>query len=80
MPEVEHLVHSHKRNYIGGLTDLAQQAGVADPQLVGYQLAVLFEGAAALATSLNDPAPWAHARAAAQTLIDEASVPVGDSH
>lgn len=72
MPEVEHLVHVHKRNYIDGLTDLAQQAGAADPQLVGYQLAVLYEGAAALATSINDPAPWMHARAAAQTLIDDA--------
>jgi len=72
MPEVEHLVHTQKRTYIDGLTDLAKQAGAADPQLLGYQLAVLHEGAAALATSLNDPAPWAHARAAAQTLIDHA--------
>jgi hypothetical protein len=72
MPEVHDIVHAHKRNYINGLTELAQQAGAANPQLLGNQLAVLYEGAAALATSLNDPAPWAHARAAAQTLIDEA--------
>jgi hypothetical protein len=31
---------------------------------------VLFEGATAMATSLNDTAPVVHARAAAATLID----------
>jgi len=31
---------------------------------------VLFEGATALATSLNDSAPLLHARSAAETLID----------
>ncbi|MCA4738160.1 hypothetical protein H8Z62_06575, partial [Mycobacterium avium subsp. hominissuis] len=40
---------------------------------LGNQLAVLYEGAAALSTSLNDPSPWAHARAAAHTLIDRAA-------
>jgi hypothetical protein len=33
---------------------------------------VLYEGAAALATSLNDRSPWMPARAAAETLIDQA--------
>jgi hypothetical protein len=33
---------------------------------------VLYEGAAALATSLDDSSSWAHARAAAETLIDQA--------
>ncbi|MFZ0715134.1 MAG: TetR family transcriptional regulator, partial [Mycobacterium sp.] len=32
----------------------------------------LYEGAAALATSLDDPAPWAWAKAAAEALIDQA--------
>jgi AcrR family transcriptional regulator len=73
MPEVQDIVHTHKRNYIRGLTKLAKQAGAANPQLLGNQLAVLYEGAASLATSLNDPAPWAHARTAAQTLIDHAT-------
>jgi len=36
------------------------------------QLAVLFEGALALATSLNDTSPMVHARSAAQALIQEA--------
>jgi AcrR family transcriptional regulator len=72
MPEVQGIVHIHKRNYINGLTKLARQAGARNPKLLGNQLALLYEGAAALSTSLDDPAPWAHARKAAQTLIDEA--------
>ena len=72
MPEVQDIVHTHKRNYISGLTKLAKQAGAANPKLLGNQLAVLYEGAAALSTSLDDRAPWAHARKAAQALIDQA--------
>ena len=59
-------------SFIDGLTELANQAGAADPQLLGNELSVLYEGAAALATSLDDSSPWAHARAAAETLIDQA--------
>ena len=72
MPEVQDIVHTHKRSYINGLTKLARQAGAANPKLLGNQLAVLYEGAAALSTSLDDRAPWVHARKAAQTLIDQA--------
>jgi AcrR family transcriptional regulator len=72
MPEVHGIVHEHKQNYINGLVKLAKQAGAANPKLLGNQLAVLYEGAAALSTSLDDPAPWTHARKAAQTLIDQA--------
>ena len=38
----------------------------ADPYQLGHQLAVLFEGALALATSLNDTAAMIHARSAAE--------------
>jgi AcrR family transcriptional regulator len=72
MPDVQDIVHTHKCNYINGLTKLAKQAGAANPKLLGNQLAVLYEGAAALSTSLNDRTPWAHARKAAQTLVDQA--------
>jgi AcrR family transcriptional regulator len=72
MPEVQRIVRAHKRKFADGLTELAMQAGAADPQLLGHQLAVLYEGAAALATSLDDPSPWAHAQAAAEMLIDHA--------
>jgi AcrR family transcriptional regulator len=72
MPGVHDIVRASKRSFIEGLTELAKQAGAADPQLLGNELGVLYEGAAALATSLDDSSPWAPARAAAGTLIDHA--------
>lgn len=54
------------------LIDVAREAGAVDSQLLGKQLAVLFEGATAVATSLNDGTPDALAYAAAATLIDAA--------
>jgi AcrR family transcriptional regulator len=72
MPGVQSIVRSNKRNFIDGMTELAKQAGAVDPRLLGSQLAVLYEGSAALATSLDDASPWAPARAAAETLIDQA--------
>ncbi len=73
MQGVQEIVRASKRRFIDGLTGLAEQAGAADPQLLGNQLGVLYEGAAALATSLDDSSPWAHARTAAETLIDQAA-------
>jgi AcrR family transcriptional regulator len=72
MPGVQEIVRASKRSFVRGLIELAEQAGAADPQLLGSQLGVLYEGAAALATSLDDPSPWAQARTAAETLIDQA--------
>ena len=72
MPEVQDIVHHHKQEFIDSLIALAKQAGATNPRLLGQQLAVLYEGAAALGTSLDDPAPWTHARKAAQVLIDNA--------
>src|ERR1700731_1321977 len=72
MPGVQDIVRGSKRSFINGLAELAKQAGAADPQLLGNELGVLYEGAAALATSLDDSSPWAQARAAAETLIDQA--------
>jgi AcrR family transcriptional regulator len=72
MPGVHEIVRASKRAFIGRLTELAEQAGAADPQLLGNELGVLYEGAAALTTSLHDSSPWAPARAAAETLIDQA--------
>ncbi|BBY26933.1 TetR/AcrR family transcriptional regulator [Mycolicibacterium sediminis] len=74
MPEIQAVVHEHKRQYIAGIATLAKAAGADNPRLLANQLAVLFEGAAALSTSLDDPAPWTHARKAAQTLVDAATV------
>ena len=72
MPEVHEIVEAHKRAYVDGLVTLARATGAANPTLLGNQIAVLYEGAAALSTSLNEPEPWTHARKAVQTLVDAA--------
>lgn len=72
MPGVAQIVRASKLGFADWLTDLAEQAGAADARQLGDQLAVLYEGAGALATSLNDPEPWARARKAAEVLIDAA--------
>jgi AcrR family transcriptional regulator len=72
MPGVHEVVHEHKLHFISRLTDVAAEAGASDPYQLGHQLAVLFEGATSLATSLNDTAPLLHARSAAEVLIDAA--------
>jgi AcrR family transcriptional regulator len=71
MPEIHDIVQEHKRAYIKGLIKLARQAGAANPTLLGNQLGLLYEGAAALSTSLDDPTCWTHARKAAATLLDQ---------
>lgn len=75
MPGVHEVVHQHKLQFITRLTDVAAEAGAKDPYQLGHQLAVLFEGATSLATSLNDTAPLLHARSAAEVLIDSAVRP-----
>jgi AcrR family transcriptional regulator len=73
MPGVDDIVHAHKLEFIERLIHAAMQAGAKDPYRLGHQLAVLFEGAWALATALNDTSPLLHARSAAEALIDAAT-------
>jgi AcrR family transcriptional regulator len=70
LPGVDEIVAAHKRRFTDRLVAVATEAGAADPSALGHQLMVLFEGATALATSLNDTAPLVHARTAAAALID----------
>ena len=72
MPGVQEIVRATKSNFIDALTELAKLAGVTDPQPLANQLAVLYDGAASLATSLDDPSPWTQAHTAADTLINQA--------
>lgn len=69
---VDDIVRDHKMRFAARLAEVATEAGAADPQLLGHQLLVLFEGATALSTSLNDTSPMVHARAAAALLLDSA--------
>ena len=72
MPGVQDIVRTSKLGFADWLTELAALAGAEDPRQLGNQLAVLYEGAGALATSLDDPEPWARAKKAAEVLIDHA--------
>jgi hypothetical protein len=74
LASTDEIVRDHKLEFTRRLVAVADEAGAADPHLLGHQLAVLFEGATAMGTSLNDTAPYVHARAAAATLIEAAGV------
>jgi AcrR family transcriptional regulator len=72
MTGAENVVRAHKQQFADRLTAVATAAGAGDPWLLAQQILVLFEGATALATTLDDTSPMVHARAAAATLIDAA--------
>ena len=72
MPDVTELVEGQKRNVTDRLIAVAAEAGVADARALGRQLAVVYEGAMAMAASCNDLRYIADARAAAAALIKSA--------
>lgn len=72
MPEVANFVHLQKQAFAGAIIELCRDYGAADPELLGQQIALLYEGAAALSTSLDDPQPWALARKTVEKLLDDA--------
>ena len=70
------LVERHKREFTARLVKTTAEAGARDPETLGRQLAVLFEGARALSTSLNDRQPYQDVRELAETLINQATGPI----
>ena len=72
MPEVARLTEQRKQAFRDRLAAVAASAGVADATALGRQLAVIYEGAAALAASCNDAHVADDARAAAATLLKAA--------
>lgn len=66
------VITAHKAAFVARLADIASAAGCHHPETVGRQLLVLFEGATALATTLNDLSPFDFARPIAAHLVDEA--------
>jgi len=72
LPEVAHLAQRHKQTFRDRLVATAAEAGAAHPESLGRQLAVIFEGANALAASCNDTEVFTDARRAARTLLDVA--------
>jgi len=72
MPEVAELVQQHKQAFTQRLAGLAAEAGAPDPETLARRLALLFDGARALSTSLNDTQPFRDAHEVAEMLIDQA--------
>ncbi len=72
---IDEIVRAHKQQFADRLAAVAADAGATDPFLLAQQLLVLFEGATALSTSVNETAPLVHARSAAAQLIDSACAP-----
>ncbi|MGC5246753.1 TetR/AcrR family transcriptional regulator [Gordonia sp. DT219] len=70
MPEVTEVVHTQKRAFADAIVDLCREYGARDPDLLGHQIALLYEGAAALSTSLNDVASWVCARTTVEMLLE----------
>lgn len=70
LPAVSEIILQHKRAFAELLTEIAREAGAVDPEALGRQLTVLYEGAKALSTSLGSQHPTADARQAAAALID----------
>ncbi|GAA2828788.1 TetR/AcrR family transcriptional regulator [Crossiella cryophila] len=67
------VIHRHKLDFLHRLTETAREAGASDPEELGRQLFVLFEGSMALATSLDDDAAFDYGRPAALNLITAAT-------
>ncbi|HZG91890.1 MAG TPA: helix-turn-helix domain-containing protein [Pseudonocardia sp.] len=61
-------IHAEKRWMREQLTGLVREAGIADPDRVGAELHLLYEGATVLATAAGDADAVARARAAAVRL------------
>ena len=66
------LIKQHKQAFMDRLISTAVAAGAADPVSLGRQLAVVYEGAAALSASSNTTQVVPDARRAAETLIQAA--------
>ncbi|MGW7520099.1 TetR/AcrR family transcriptional regulator [Streptomyces sp. NPDC054796] len=71
-PPVVAAVQSHKRELRVLVIRLAAEAGARDPEKAGAQLAVLFDGAMAVATFTGDLDAALHARRAARAVLDAA--------
>ncbi|WP_328887348.1 TetR/AcrR family transcriptional regulator [Streptomyces sp. NBC_00316] len=76
VPDPAHPVHrlaaAYKTEFSRRLATLARRAGARDPEALGEQLALLFDGAVARGTALNSNRPGESARSLAMLLIDTA--------
>ena len=77
--DIEHparrFVADHKRRFAQQATEIARDAGASDPEDLGEQLAILFDGASARSVALGDVTPYEQARAVAEILLNNALSP-----
>ena len=73
--EIAELTKQHKRWFRERLTTLAAEAGAVEPENLGRQLAVVYEGANALAASIDDNQAFVDAKNVAETLVTIAMTP-----
>ncbi|MFF3816799.1 TetR/AcrR family transcriptional regulator [Streptomyces bluensis] len=82
VPDPGHSAHqlaaAYKGEFARRLSDIARQAGAADPETLGERLALFFDGAAARGPALNSSHTAACARSIAESLIDAALAEVGN--
>ncbi|MFF4896029.1 TetR/AcrR family transcriptional regulator [Streptomyces sp. NPDC001068] len=82
VPAPDHPVHllaaSYKAEFARRLAALARQLGARDPEELGEQLALLYDGAVARNMVFDSTGPTVRARAVAVRLIDEATAPARD--
>jgi hypothetical protein len=71
----EQAAEAYRRWVRALLTELAEQVGVPDPEILARQLHLLYDGSGQSARMDHDPAAAAAARAAAATLLDAALAP-----
>ncbi|MGU3292694.1 TetR/AcrR family transcriptional regulator [Williamsia sp. M5A3_1d] len=71
MPEVAEFVHRQKEAFAESIVDVCRDLGADDPDLLGRRIALIYEGAAALSTSLNAVEPWVRARSTVELLLDQ---------
>ncbi|SDN15699.1 TetR family transcriptional regulator C-terminal domain-containing protein [Streptomyces wuyuanensis] len=76
VPDPEHPVHrpaaAYKKEFSRRLAEIARRAGARDPEHLGEQLALLYDGTVARATALNSDGTGASAREIAALLVDAA--------
>jgi AcrR family transcriptional regulator len=75
---IELAADDHRRWMRGLLTDLAAEAGVADPETLARQFHLLYDGAVLSGRMDRDPSAATTARAAATALFDAAAKTVGN--
>jgi AcrR family transcriptional regulator len=70
--QIEQAADDYRAEVRALLTELAEQAGVADPATLGHQLQLIYDGGALSARMDRDPSVAAVARATAETLLNAA--------